>query len=426
MVYARMNLFQRLTLQWDGLHPYNAAQLMRVRPPHTPDHIEAAWKAALLALGLGGIDRRAGRYRHIALPSPVTLLPPGADVDGYVSSQMNTRFDLDCEGPFRAFMVPGRDSQTLGIIYHHWVADSISIRVLMREWFYRIIGEVARNSHVPVLGASSALRDILGAPAAIAAVENLRREIRTVRRLPAEVMQNLTVAHRLVEFPEHTAAHLRAAAHDHGAKVTDLLLASMARVCDRHLPAHQSRRRDLAVGSIRDLRESLKLTDADSFGAALGFLALACPAAVLQDRTALLHHIAAERRRQGKPGPNAGRGAWLATVAGAFLNRRRLLEFYRKRVPVSAGLSNVDLSKTWVGRHRRDHIASFHRVSPTGPCMPLAIAPTTLGSSFNISFTWRQSVFAQTAIAAFIDDLVEDIYSWTTRPETLALYESAA
>lgn len=425
MDYVRKNLFQRLTLQWDGLQPYNAAQLMRIRPLRTHDAIDSAWQSTLLALGLGGIQRRGRGYRHVPQASAVAILPPGTDADDYVSEQMNTRFDLDREGPFRAFVIPARETQTLGIIYHHWVADSVSIRTLMREWFYRIIGQAGRDSSVPILMPESGLRRLLNLPAELIAAEHYRRRIRTVRRLSPEQTQNLTVAHRLVELPEHSATLLRAAAHDYGVKVTDLLLASIARVCAQHLPARQSHRPDLAIGCIRDLRPSFAVAD-DAFGACLGYSTVICPQTVLQNGDHLIQHIAAETRKGRNAPPRVGNCVHVALAAGAILNRQRLLEFYRKRVPLSAGLSNVDLTKTWVGQHHRDQIVSFHRVSPTGPNMPLAIATTTLGRDFNICFTWRQSVFTQTTIAAFIADFLQDLHAWTARPETLAVYEPAA
>ena len=36
-----------------------------------------------------------------------------------------------------------RKMDAIGIVYQHWVADSVSIRLLMRQWIMRLIGQPA-------------------------------------------------------------------------------------------------------------------------------------------------------------------------------------------------------------------------------------------------------------------------------------------
>src|SRR5437773_331558 len=40
--------------------------------------------------------------------------------------------------PFRPFVLRGDGFYYAGVIYHHWVADSVSIRTVLREWFVRL------------------------------------------------------------------------------------------------------------------------------------------------------------------------------------------------------------------------------------------------------------------------------------------------
>ena len=54
--------------------------------------------------------------------------------------------------PFRPFTVPGKGSHHLGVIYQHWVADSVSMRMVLREWFCRLFDPrkvSGRPLHVP-------------------------------------------------------------------------------------------------------------------------------------------------------------------------------------------------------------------------------------------------------------------------------------
>jgi hypothetical protein len=189
-------------------------------------------------------------------------------------------------------------------------------------------------------------------------------------------------------------------------------MSSIAQTCQRHLPSHQPWRPDMLLGEVRDLRPRLHLKDPDTFGAALALSTIACPGWVLDDRDLLLQHIASQTRQLRSQPAGQDVSARIALAAGTIFSRKRMLEFYRRRLPVSAGLSNLDLTQAIKGFEGREQILDFWRVSPTGPIMPLAIASTTLGGQFNLSVTWRKSLFTPTTLDAFVGDLVEDIRSW--------------
>ena len=62
------------------------------------------------------------------------------------------------EPPFRPFVLDNGDgSYYVGVIYHHWVADSVSIRTVLREWFVRV-HDPQRASRVPARLASTGYR----------------------------------------------------------------------------------------------------------------------------------------------------------------------------------------------------------------------------------------------------------------------------
>src|SRR3954469_16625761 len=94
-----LNLFQRLVLQWDKLHPYNAAQILKVAGPADADALVAAWQATLNGLGLRrvhGTDARS--LQHQALNGelqryPVPRLAPGSSLADFISERLNRPFD---------------------------------------------------------------------------------------------------------------------------------------------------------------------------------------------------------------------------------------------------------------------------------------------------------------------------------------------
>jgi hypothetical protein len=421
---VRMNLFQRLTRCWDQLHPYNAAQAMRLSVPCTHSFAQRAWDATLTDLGVGAVHVHGRRYHHSPAVSPLHHLPIDADPEQFLSDQLNTPFD-DHGCPFRPFLQSGPQGTLAGIVYHHWVADSVSIRLLMREWFCRMTGcGQPRRQPLPLLCDETPHSSVHRIDALLNAY-HLQRNLKSVRRLPRSACGDLRVEHRLLRLPDGTAQLLRHAARRRGVKVTDLLLCTLAEVCDRHLPSAHSHRPDLALGSIRDIRPASPLADPDAFGAALAFAPILCPASSLSHRDALLSHIA----RQTTAHRNQPRAAahesetQLALLALNLLPRSHAAEFFRKRMPFSAGLSNVDLSRTWVTQHPQV-ITGFYRVSPAGPALPLVITPTTIGQQFTISLTWRKSVFSQTTVETIANDLRHGLAAWLE--STAVVYEPAA
>lgn len=413
---ARMNLFQRLTLQWDRIHPYNAAQVLRLRGSVPSAAASEAWDATLHSLGLGRVVVRGYRYAHVVGESPLRVLPRGTDLQSYVSSQLNTAFELAHESPFRAILLRERGSTLLAIVYHHWVADSVSIRVLMREWFYRLTGMPARTTPVPTSSDAMSPAGVVQLPLSIASIEQWRQHGRHIRRLPEESLEDLTVRHCVLSLPANTADHLREGAHRRDAKVTDLLLCALARTCDRHLPARDPRRPDLAVGTIRDLRPSQQLSDPDTFGASLAFSTIICPGSIIRDRSDLVKEIAKEgqRHRQGEAFQGTNTDRHVAVAAAHLLKRDRMLQFYRKRLPIAAGLSNVNLSSTWLAEHHPQYVMDFYRVSPAGPMLPLVVTPTTLAEQFNISLTWRGSLMNPTQARRFLHDLSGELRAFAS------------
>src|SRR4051794_13422334 len=67
MEWARLNVFQRLTRQWDSLHPYNAAQAMKLAGDPDMHLLQREYEATLRELGLGRTRVRGRKFRWEAL-----------------------------------------------------------------------------------------------------------------------------------------------------------------------------------------------------------------------------------------------------------------------------------------------------------------------------------------------------------------------
>jgi hypothetical protein len=258
----------------------------------------------------------------------------------------------------------------------------------------------------------------LGAAAALRAAADLLAwsvRVKRARRLSSDDYGDLQVDFRYLRLPDGTARQLRAAAGKHGVKVGDLLVHALAETVHQVMPPAHRRRPDIAIGTIRDTRSLDRVPDFERFGMRLSFANVICPADCVEDRDRLLARIAAEHRRHRSPAARHARfmEMRLALATGRLLGRQRLLEFYRKRLPLSAGVSNVDLSQSWVAREHPGEIAEFFRISPLGPTLPIVVTPTTLGEQFNLAVTWRRQVFPTARAERFIDVFVSSLLSWT-------------
>src|SRR5688500_9321852 len=134
MSVARLNVFQRLARAWDAVHPYNAAQVLRMRAPADGVAIRRAWDDMLGAQGLGrtAVDGRWCAYEspaHGAI-STVKHLPRGTLLARHLTDELNRPFESPDGCPFRPFLIEQAEGESycFGVVYQHWAADSVSVR----------------------------------------------------------------------------------------------------------------------------------------------------------------------------------------------------------------------------------------------------------------------------------------------------------
>ena len=418
---APLNIFQRLVLQWDDLHPYNAAQILKIAGPADSGAMAAAWQETLNALGLGRVHRADGHIQHQALNGelqqyPVQILAPEQSLDDFVTAQLNRPFDDALEPPFRPFILDQGDHHYAGIIYHHWIADSVSIRIVLREWFLRGHRlDLARKT--PLRHPSGGYWSLFGpnrtdwglGEGFLSSVRWSSRN-RRVARLEHSGPSDFNCRFSLHEIGDGVVAPLVAFARRNNATLNDLFLAVVAQLCGRFVPLRRSRRRsDLALGTIVDLRPYSPQNLSDTFGLFLGFTSTVCRPADLADFPRLLQTVAAQsllHKRTNMPLSSPVR--MLAGLAiGKLYERSKMIEFYRKRVPLAGGISNVNLNGSWAADFYPKAILDYIRVSPTGPMMPLVFTPTTLGNHLHVGLTYRPSIIPPDRAALMANQFVE-------------------
>src|SRR6185503_15697879 len=285
---APLNVCQRLLLQGDSLHPYNAGQILKLAGPADPDRLSQAWEDTLATLGLGRVHRSGRQIHHQTLNGemqrlPVQVLPAGTSLCDFVSQELNRPFDDQVEPPFRPFVLEGEGHHYAGVIYHHWVADSVSIRLLLREWFYRMYAphraRAAPLQHVSdgywsIFGPNRANWGIGGGVLLSARWTARNRRVASVERTG---YADFKVQFSVHPLPDGILEPLLGFARAHDATLNDVFLAVVAEICQQFVPIRQTRRRtDLALGTIVDLRPYSRQDLSDTFGLFLGFTSTIC------------------------------------------------------------------------------------------------------------------------------------------------------
>jgi len=198
--------------------------------------------------------------------------------------------------------------------------------------------------------------------------------------------------------------------HGRGSDVSvgDLLMAALVDATASHVPMqHRPNRRDLAVGNVIDLRPYSNTDLSNTFGLYLGFNSLVFRPAELLNWERLLRTVHTQSRAR-RAGTARASTIWSAAAIGAqkFMKADRIYHFYRKEVPLAAGLSNVNLAETWAAERHPDYAMDYLRVSPTGPTTPAVMSVTTLGQKLQLAFTYRQALLTEPQARNMIDHFV--------------------
>jgi hypothetical protein len=410
-----LNAFQRVLRGWEAVHPYNAAQVIELTQPVDVATATAAWNGTLDAAGLGRVEPARHSYRHVVLNGeqarfPVRSLETDTDLEAYLSAELNRPFDAPGAPPFRPFLLPdvAAGRWHFGVVYQHWVADSVAIRLLLRDWMARVFAPPAlcpEPLRHPDAGYLGLLRHARGDETAAQTLLSLVRRHLRCRRARKPVTHgrdDYPVSVRLFEA-SGVVPGLIDSAHRRGVKVNDLLLAAAAVACDGRVPIqHRDNRPDLAVGSIVDLRPLARGALDDRFGLFLGFAEVHCQPGELRNPDALVKSIARQNALHWRRGVWPSSAGWLlaAMAVRPLVKPHKLYHFFRKEAPLTAGVSNVNLNRTWVSSVHPRLVARYRRISPTGPLAPVVFSATSLGDSLQVCLTYRSALLTPTQAAA--------------------------
>lgn len=417
---ASLNIFQKTVRLWDTLHPYNAAQAMELAGDFSSDAVATAFNAAVRDLGLGVFVCTGSRYAIETLTHDIEIVRPTIDFAGHMTAEMNRPFPADRSVPFRPFDMTDDGRRIVGLTYQHWVADSLSIRLLMRQWLRWLTGDgglcpvrLPSAGLLRAFGPSASGWSVIGhTTAALAQTSRMKR----MRRM--EPKRDTAVAVIARDGENGLIEAVKARAKSVGATVGDVLLAAGAVACDAEGPTRPTTRRpDLSMGTIVDLRARSRKGDENVFGFYLGFTSTPYRAAELRTFDGALARTRRERLTSAarKSAEASQVNLALGYVIGRAIGPTRLSEFYRKRFALSGGLSSVNMSPGWAGAFHPTPLAAYRRVSPTGPMLPLVMTPTTLGPTLQVCCTYRSALIDHDRAGRLMDAYFDTLRDYAER-----------
>jgi hypothetical protein len=402
----RIGRFQQLMQRWESLAPYNAGQTLRLTCPVPVELIRDAWQTTIRTLQTDALNIRSE-----------PLETAHATLDQLATTHLNRPFHDD-KPALRPFAILDPHSTntatTFGLFYRHCIADSSSIRLLTRAWIGHLLALHNRTTIHPTTESPlvPARRDptLFSFSTPKHLLSEFRRlvQIKRTRRLAAPTYIDTPVAWFEFRPPVGWIDHVVARARDLGLKVNDLFVASLAIHSQRLLPHEgSSKRLDLGIGTIADVRDSTD--DRDSrFGLRLGLLQQFIPAGHLADLDHAIRFLSRSRGSINRLDLDRITQLRLALVLWQHrrLDRDALIEFYRKRCPLMAGISNVNLSSDSLSRIAPDPLLDYVRQSPLGPTVPLVLTPTTIGGRVTIGVTHRPAVIDSSVARSLVERFV--------------------
>lgn len=403
---VRLNVFQQVMRLWDRVVPYNGVQMMRLRGQTDVSQINEAWRETLRCTGLGQTVVEGNQYLHRLPECEVVARVSDESMDQTVTRELNQRIDPDRDCSLRPFIIREAKSFIVGVTYLHWIADSVAIRLLMYQWLMRICGqpiaadslETADRGYWHYFGPNSAHWHV-----ADAAMDLLRYRTRFGRVRPMAESGDYAVEWSWHETSPQVLPRLIDFAHEQGVTLNDVLLAALAEAVDRFGANPHARGKDeLAFGTVVDLRGGEDSTR-ELFGLFLGFTTTIVNERHLCDFDGLIRVISRQTAlHKRKSAAASSQLRMAAALAEASLTTpEQWAAAYRKRMPMAAGISNVNMNRTGFAALHPHPLQRYFRAAPTGPLLPIVVSPTTLGDSFGFGLT-RQKALVSSASAMLL------------------------
>ncbi|MEP6998461.1 MAG: hypothetical protein ABI900_12485 [Betaproteobacteria bacterium] len=426
---GRLNLFQAAMVRWREMHPYNAVHVVTLPLTLDLSRLQACIDRQLEGLGLTGLtlDRRRLRYEWTggAAAAPVTAIVPGADAQATVRAEIERQLNLAFPAagriePFRFFVVDTGPAFHFGLAYDHFIAGGDSIVRLLQRMVEDYCGIAP--------GGATLLPDLyppgyrrLFARQALALARGLsswRYLVASCRRsarppYPKDGDGYNGVAFGRLEAAE--SAQLSGTARAWGMTRNDLFLTIMLMTLSPQVPERRQakRRRELAVGSIVNVRSDFGPRSAEGFVPLLGSFRVSHPVPDGMPLRELARFVGSEtgRIKQRKLYLQTLLAIGLSSLQWRHLSNEERQRFHAKNYAVWAGVTPLQLNALWPEAKVYPFRLGYIRAVSTGPLSPVVVALTTLGDVVEVALSFRRGALDRHRAERLLADIIHSIRS---------------
>ena len=354
------------------------------------------------------------------LPATIAIEQPATDLESHFEAELHRPFS-PLDAPFRFFVADAEaGGHWFGAVLDHWVADDFSCRLLLQRIYSNYHGHIS-DAPGPRLEwtSTSPLRRHLWREwrSFFRQAMMLRRACRTDFRDPLD----FSVRMFRVALPEGALEGGQKLAKENGATLHDVFLAATVQAFATARRWEPGARRDaVAIASAMDLRRFESDAGANKFGLLLSQYIVIERRPDEVSLAELIQRITAQTRgMKAVPGTDL----FPPTLSLWRLNRSRRgkATFFSRGAPLVAGLSNVNLTGSWV---EQSEIAEYRRIGPTGPIIPMVLMITTLRDRVFIDVTFRTAAFTPVEAKQLIEDVIHRLPTLRVKVNELALSEA--
>ncbi|MCL2645557.1 MAG: hypothetical protein FWD61_00965 [Phycisphaerales bacterium] len=464
-----LNAFQVLMRRWTHLHPYNAGQVMEVTGEPNRERWKRAAESVIWEMGLGvpRFDDEETQV-HFAPATEVVIHQSEQDIESFFNEELNRPFAAG-DMSVRFCVLPGRCgtvrdatsefddlphdqrpspalpcgappskavSHYFALVYDHWIGDSRAMRELMQRIFqrYQYPDKTPANGGLPPLKLDapdfkSMFRRHVGRLTRWAAVrESIKNTWRQRNGFRINIGKPLNFNSRFLyrELPKGLIDKVHRVAKSNQASVNDAFIAVLAQTmgeftaekrAKRRHKAFHFRRDQMGVGTIVDIRDASAKPLDGIFNLYLSSYTVLLNKPEHRPVAELLHEVAATTAKVKKTFGTV-RGFWALVMARFWTDRlkkwpRHQAQLLHKAVPLVAGISNVNMTKSWADQPREGggavevpQVLDYLRISPTGPLAPLVFTLTTIQDRLSLCMTYRTIAFSDAGAMKILEDFV--------------------
>lgn len=396
---------------WDETLPYNATHALRVEGVLRVGLLREAIRASLMHCGYPAGEDELLLEEHAAGACAEDVL------HRVVQAQLNRRFDeAEQEVPFRFFVIrEGSASFLFGVCYFHPVAGADTIL-----WFLEDVvgnyagchpkGRMQWNLEEPPRYRSLLWRRLVDVPGWLASLPGYVARTRHYARKKVSHRAEASVGTVALRLDEEEVEWIRRKMEEQGATFHEVLLALVIQGLARMLPERwqHAHRREIAVGSIINIREEFGTRAAQSFGLFLSSFFVSDSVPPGEGLTEVLGRV----QRQTRAVKRRRLHLRNLVVLEAYLLFKRMFnpERYRKMFvrgfPLLASVTSFFVDR-FQRRLERLPVTDYWRAVSASLATPLVLSVTSFRGRTNVTVSYNREIYQDWEVEDFLS-LVRD------------------